>query len=441
MSSDELPNVQQRDSTSLPLCEKENGLYNPDHLSLRSLCVWNIILLSLVSSSYLSLATRSCPHISKPLTQVDNNHRHWIPVRTLPDNSRQATFAQCRLNTALHARLRECSYLVSLPELLDAIIDELRSDKKSLLGASIACKALCPRTRIHLFSSVELCGKPDCDRLRDLITLSLILALHFRTLDISLRNGQDIAAPADYGALTVVESLVNITDLSLSRGEWRHVPDTVVSALQSRSYHSFEVTMTFGFRSTGEIYSLLKNSPGLQYMIGSVSQYLYEYLALPATALNHLYVTHNILGIGVLGASSRTFNVSSVENITAIITFIAADHSLFQVFEWWISNFSAVDKHCSIRYITFEVTLNLDQSQGKHPALKWKDLWKRLDECLASYKMALLKRVAITFEPRPPEWDSMKARMEGNFPGLKRLGHELVLGAQDYDEMGWMTRW
>ncbi|SJL18362.1 uncharacterized protein ARMOST_21950 [Armillaria ostoyae] len=232
------------------------------------------------------------------------------------------------------------------PELLDAIIDELQGDKKSLLGASLACKALCPRTRVHLFS----------------------LALHFRTLYIALMNVQDIHAPAVYGALTVIESLVNVTDLSLLAGDWRHVPDTVVSTLQSRSYHSLEVTMSFRFRSTGEICSLLKNSPDLQYVMfacrtvlvecgldhslpctpapivlkigqffdsgtlmkwatsarpcpfsfnnlhtlditlpdynGTVSQHLYQYLALPATALKHLYVTHNILGLGILGASS-----------------------------------------------------------------------------------------------------------------------------------------
>ncbi|SJL18363.1 uncharacterized protein ARMOST_21951 [Armillaria ostoyae] len=118
-------------------------------------------------------------------------------------------------------------------------------------------------------------------------------------------------------------------------------------------------------------------------------------------------------------------------------------HLVFQVFEWWISNFSAVNKDCAIRCITFKVTLDLSQppSQGEHPALKWEDLWKRLDDCLASYKMALLKRVSITFEPRPPEWDLMKARMESNFPGLKRLGRELVLEAQVYNEMGRANRY
>ncbi|PBK93556.1 hypothetical protein ARMGADRAFT_1079863 [Armillaria gallica] len=376
-----------------------------------------------------------------------------------------------------------------LPELLDDIIGELQGDKKSLLGASLACKALCPRTRVHLFSVVALSGKSACDRLRGLITLSPKLALHFRTL-YNILNVQNDDASAVYGALTVIESLVNITDLSLLAGDWCHVQDRVVSTLQSR-----------------EICSLLKNSPGLQYMMftrgtameecgldhslhctpapvvlrigqsfdsgtfmkwatsarpcpfsfnnlhtlditlpdynDTASQHLYQYLALPATALKHLYVTHEILDIGILDASTRTLNVSGVENIAATIIMAPTVHLVFQVFEWWISNFSAVNKHCAIRCITFKVTLDLNQppSRGEHPALKWEDLWKRLDDCLTSYNMALLKRVTITFEPRPPEWDLMKIQMESNFPELKRLGRELILEAQDYDEMAWVNRY
>ncbi len=69
---------------------------------------------------------------------------------------------------------------------------------------------------------------------------------------------------AAYGGLTVIESLVNVTRLSLLMGDWRHMPDTVVSSLQSRSYRTVAIGMSFEFRSVGEICSLVKNSPGLQ---------------------------------------------------------------------------------------------------------------------------------------------------------------------------------
>ncbi|PBK59320.1 hypothetical protein ARMSODRAFT_899439, partial [Armillaria solidipes] len=64
------------------------------------------------------------------------------------------------------------------PEIVDSIIDELQDDKKSLLQASLTCKILCPRTRVHLFSSVSLSHKFDCYRLKELITLSPNLALN-----------------------------------------------------------------------------------------------------------------------------------------------------------------------------------------------------------------------------------------------------------------------
>ncbi|SJK98747.1 uncharacterized protein ARMOST_02016 [Armillaria ostoyae] len=103
------------------------------------------------------------------------------------------------------------------PEILDTIIDELQNDKKSLLQASLACKAICPRTRVHLFSITSLSSQSDCDRLLKLITLSPKLALHFKSLDIMMIQLQDIHETlAAYGGLTVIESLVNVTRFSLT---------------------------------------------------------------------------------------------------------------------------------------------------------------------------------------------------------------------------------
>ncbi|SJL18351.1 uncharacterized protein ARMOST_21938 [Armillaria ostoyae] len=367
------------------------------------------------------------------------------------------------------------------PEILDAIIDELQNDKQSLLQASLACKAICPRTRVHLFSIASLSSQSDCDRLLKLITLSPKLALHFKSLNIMMIQLQDIHETlAAYGGLTVIESLVNVTRLSLLMGDWRHVPDTVVSSLQSRSYRTLAIGMSFEFRSVGEICPLVKNSPGLQQVSltcgnalteecgldhslhciptpivlqvidtpcpfsfrnihtfnislpddsGTVSRHLYRYLALSDTALKRLYVMHHVSGS--LNASSRTLHITSIEKITVKVVRTSRVHYglLFRVFEWWISNLSAVDEHCAIRSITFKVMLDLPVFQEEHPALEWEDLWMRLDGCLASYKIASLERVAITFEPRVLTWDTLKARMEQNFLGLKRLGCELVLDA------------
>ncbi|KAK0465903.1 uncharacterized protein EV420DRAFT_800329 [Desarmillaria tabescens] len=380
-------------------------------------------------------------------------------------------------------------------EILDAIIDELQYDKKSLKQASLACKALCPRTRVHLFSVVVIADSTSSDRLRKLITLSPKLALYFQRLQISILQMLDIHAPAVYGPLTVIESLVNITHLSLCNGFWCHMPDTVVSSLQSRSYHTIHIDDSFNFRTMGEVCSLMQNSPDLRQvhftceihpipechldhslhrtpapvalhitdsqdtlvsqapgllksalsshpcpfsfknirslvvdlsgMRAIVLLHLAQYLALPGTSLKLLHVDHNKQGLSN-HLSSTTLDVSRIENI-AITTFRAHLAGGSDILRWWISNLSAVNKHNVIRSVT--ITIRTYTPHQGHPALDWEDLWMRLDSCLTSYKMASLQYVAITFEPRPAEWDALKAQMEGSFLGLKQSGREVILDA------------
>ncbi|KAK0432517.1 hypothetical protein EV421DRAFT_2023960 [Armillaria borealis] len=102
-----------------------------------------------------------------------------------------------------------------------------------------------------------------------------------------------------------------------------------------------------------------------------------------------------------------------------------------QIFEWWISKISAVNENCAIRLIDFKIIVDGRlRHEEEHPALDWEDLWTRLDElCLTSSKMASLERVAITFDPQPAYWDILKAEMEINFLGLKKLGREVILDA------------
>ncbi len=96
------------------------------------------------------------------------------------------------------------------PEIYDTIIDELQDDKRSLLRVSLTCRALCPRTRVHLFSHVSLYNESSCSRLRKLIVLSPHLAPYFKSLCILIMSadGQD---PRVYGAFIVIKSLINLT--------------------------------------------------------------------------------------------------------------------------------------------------------------------------------------------------------------------------------------
>ncbi|PBK59297.1 hypothetical protein ARMSODRAFT_802167 [Armillaria solidipes] len=385
------------------------------------------------------------------------------------------------------------------PEIYDAIIDELQDDKRSLLQVSLTCRALCPRTRVHLFSSVALYNESSCSRLRELIALSPNLAPHFKSLCISITSVDD-QDPRAYEAFTVIKSLVNLTQLTLAGGDWSQLPDTVVSSLQSHSYRSLEVYASFCFRAIGNICSLVQNSPDLQRatfacdndftedchlnhslhrtsapvelhisdFAGSsvaaktllkmatsfrscpfsfrnihtlsvafsgqsrvVRQRLSQYLVLLGTSLSYLHVSHTVPVIQY--TSSETLDVSSLEKITVRLP--RSDPTLFgrgsQIFEWWISNLSAVTERCAIRSIIFTIVSQWPEME-RHPVLDWEDLWTRLDECLASYKMASLERVAITFQPRPAEWETYKIRMEGKFPLLKQLGREVLLNAMAF---------
>ncbi len=131
--------------------------------------------------------------------------------------------------------------------------------------------------------------------------------------------------------------------------------------------------------------------------------------------------------------SSETLDVSSLKKIAVRLP--RSDPTLFgrgsQIFEWWIPNLSAVTERCAIRSVIFTIVLQRPETE-RHPVLDWEDLWTRLDECLASYKMASLESVAITFQPRPAEWDAYRIRMEGSFPLLKQLGREVVLNAMTF---------
>ncbi|PBK60843.1 hypothetical protein ARMSODRAFT_679007 [Armillaria solidipes] len=371
------------------------------------------------------------------------------------------------------------------PEIWDAIIDQLQYDKRSLLRASLACRALYPRTRVHLFSRAVLSTESSCIRLAKLISLSPKLALLFKTLSIAITKGNDPDSRV-YEALTVIESLVNLTQLTLTGGDWSQMPDTVVSSLQSYSYRSLVVNPFFSFRAIGEICSLLQNSPDLQWasfrcksnfteechlnhslhripapvrlqiddMASSVPfetflklatssracpfsfrnvhtlsialsgqsrilrQLLNQYLVLLGTSLKFLHVNHTP---GFLYTSSETLDVSSVEKIEVRI--MKGDPNSFgrdsQVFEWWISNLSVVKECCAIRSIVFKIVATGPPYLERHPAFNWDNLWMRLDECLASYKMASLESLSITFHPPP----------EGKFPLLKQLDREVILNA------------
>ncbi|PBK93472.1 hypothetical protein ARMGADRAFT_1012360 [Armillaria gallica] len=150
------------------------------------------------------------------------------------------------------------------PEILDAIVDELKGNKRALIQMSLVCRDLYPRTRIHLFHSVSLSTKADCDRLRALLTLSPKLAIHFKYLRISCR---EFLLSADHESLTVIEPLINITSLSLESIGFlfpkREFCQSVWDILCSNSYHSIQIS-SWCFARMDEFCGLMYESPNLR---------------------------------------------------------------------------------------------------------------------------------------------------------------------------------
>ncbi|SJK98748.1 uncharacterized protein ARMOST_02017 [Armillaria ostoyae] len=148
----------------------------------------------------------------------------------------------------------------------------------------------------------------------------------------------------------------------------------------------------------------------------------------------HIYPARAVLSsifMSTMSDQSGKLHVSGVERISVTIFQLLIVQSggaqASQMFEWWISNLSAVNEHCAIRSIAFTIVVYDPKRQEGHHASDWEDLWTRMDGCLTSSKMASLECLTITFNPQPAGWDTLKARMEGNFQGLKRLGREVIL--------------
>ncbi len=77
--------------------------------------------------------------------------------------------------------------------------------------------------------------------------------------------------------------------------------------------------------------------------------------------------------IVIPSSSSETLDVSSIKRIAVRLP--RSDPALFgrgsQIFEWWISNLSAVTERCAIRSIIFTIVLQRPEME-MHPVLDWK---------------------------------------------------------------------
>ncbi|KAK0482703.1 hypothetical protein IW261DRAFT_1049791 [Armillaria novae-zelandiae] len=102
-------------------------------------------------------------------------------------------------------------------ELLDAIIDKLQLDRKSLIACSLASRAFLPRTRFHLFRKIVL-NETFCQHFHKLLVSSPKIA----------RNVTDLTFFGDAFkqrlVLPVIHSLVSLSTLSLQDMDFDDVP-------------------------------------------------------------------------------------------------------------------------------------------------------------------------------------------------------------------------
>ncbi|KAK0431252.1 hypothetical protein EV421DRAFT_2024655, partial [Armillaria borealis] len=176
-------------------------------------------------------------------------------------------------------------------EICDAIIDQLQGDKRSLLRASLTCRALYPRTGVHLFSRVVLSTESSCIRLAKLTSLSPKFALLFKSLGISAAR----IGPIDYRPFTVIESLVNLKHLTLSAY-------TRLSTLEQWASFWFKGNFT---EECHLDHSLHRIPAPVALHIGEADPtfpietllklaHLNQYLVLVGTSLNLLHVNHSV---------------------------------------------------------------------------------------------------------------------------------------------------
>ncbi|PBK93474.1 hypothetical protein ARMGADRAFT_1012362 [Armillaria gallica] len=155
---------------------------------------------------------------------------------------------------------------------------------------------------------------------------------------------------------------------------------------------------------------------------------LNRFLDLPSTSLKNLYIRH----FGALNETPTTvnLNISRVENLGIRVS--NYPESISARFDWWIANFKKVNHHNSIQTITFVIFESNAERERRSPLTSIKSMdayWSQLDECLASPRLASLRRVAIIFEGPPlSEWEEAKMLIEGEFTQLKQIGRELVFG-------------
>ncbi|KAK0437276.1 uncharacterized protein EV420DRAFT_1588849 [Desarmillaria tabescens] len=130
----------------------------------------------------------------------------------------------------------------SLPqELVDRIIDEARDDIPTLRSCSLVSHAFLPRTRVHLFETIDLSTIDECQKFHALCITSPHVITYVKNLDLCTLYGgrrerilEDPSFPAVMGLIPVCQ----LERLKINKYHWSEVSESSKEALSQHSFRS-----------------------------------------------------------------------------------------------------------------------------------------------------------------------------------------------------------
>ncbi|PBK82524.1 hypothetical protein ARMGADRAFT_732098 [Armillaria gallica] len=342
------------------------------------------------------------------------------------------------------------------PEIFHAIIDELKDDTIALKQISLVSKGLSPRTRVHLFSSANISSKADCDRLRKLITYSPGIAHYFTALSFEFRS-RTIARslPAK-----ILNTLVNLSKLTLSLGDFSNLRPSVIFALAARSYKHLAFILV-DFDSVSDICALTRNSASMKSMsivaprfFGTPVPCDHEGIVPSPTFLgiNDGESDAGVVLVSILSPRECPISLKRVENLVILISHtnpafvqqlnyfliqihaeqplpsldvthtttvtptetlhisrvktLMIDISKYNesdqpksILSWWITAFRATDADAALEAVSLKIDVkDIPSLSGPDHG----DLWKQMDDALRGIRS--LRTLEIVFYNVPPEW-------------------------------------
>lgn len=354
--------------------------------------------------------------------------------------------------------------MVLPPELFDAVVDELESDRNALKTCSLVSRVLRPRAQAHLFREISLESPNWCKKFHHIASTSPSLPFVVHSLRLVTFPRQWVSEEPTLPL--VLKRMVNLRHLQMFFVEWQSLP-SLESALRSlRNLTALTLSNVF-FENCLAFFAMLGLIPGMRQL--TLRGVFFKGLPLPHDTLSsdtqrvHLhtlrivstqysedasrnilisflhpsspisltelkdfqitpFLTSDIETVrAVLSASVDSLNHLSldafvqshvVDEFTAICEPLHVHHipsislelcdkvSIQKQLKWWTEGFNIRAEVYALRVIS--ITIRLDEiSSIESPAFTDVTIWEALDTALTRREMALLQGVEFIFDIGP----------------------------------------